>query len=96
MLKKKEMSNQIVQETIENFLLMDKEANTIERQKMLNATQAKRLAMQALEGLSTKGVKRVEYSEFDFDTAMQMYGKDGGRRLPVKELTKFLKNVADL
>lgn len=94
LLKRKTAANEIVQQEIEKFLLNDQDHQSMARQRMLTEQQAERLAKTALSKLAARGVKRVEFSQFDFDTALQMYGKGG--RLPVKQLEKFLKNMAEL
>lgn len=95
LLHKKEKANEVVQASIENFLMTDKEAQRIERVGFVDQAQARRLAEGALRTLNKEKVTAEDFNDFNFETGFRIYAEDDDS-VPLAQLQSFIKNVAEL
>lgn len=95
LLQKKEKANEVVQASIENFLMTDKEAQRIERVGYVDQAQARRLAEGAMRTLKKEKVTGEDFNDFNFDTGFRIYAESDGS-VPLNQLQSFIKNVADI
>ena len=92
-LRQKVVASQVIEDSVQSFLMMDSDAQQMEKRGCIDEAQAKRLAMDAINKLVAKKI-HAQFTDFDFETGFRIYAKDGV--VPKRQLSNFVKNVADL